>query len=325
LRKPFATGGRQADSRVRISAQLVDATTGHHVWAERYDRPLQDIFALQDEIVQKIVTTLQLQITLLEQGYLARKRTDNLEAYDYFLRGAEYCCRGMKETNAYARQMWEKATELDPAYAEAYAWLGRSYLMEWIFQWTEDPQVLEQAVTLAQKAVALDDSLPAAHLSLSQVYLWKKLHEQAIAEAEWAVALDPNDADSSEQLGLTLSFAGRPEDALGLIEKAVRSNPRAAYSLNSLGAVYYLTGWVEEAIVALKRCLARYPNFLYARLNLAAIYSELGRQEEAQTEAAAVLRLNPNFSVEKFGQIFPAKDSAVLERYLAGLRRAGLK
>src|SRR5262249_40281242 len=134
---------RRADDQVRITAQLVDATTDSHLWAERYDRPLKDIFALQDEIVQKIVTTLKLQLTLREQGILARKTTDNLEAYDAYLRGTEDYWRFTKETNAQARQMYEKAIALDPHYAAAYAYLGAAHALNWTWQWSQDPQSLE--------------------------------------------------------------------------------------------------------------------------------------------------------------------------------------
>ena len=140
---------QKADQQVRINVQLIDATTGYHVWSEHYDRPLQDIFALQDEIVQKIVTTLKLQLTLQEQGIIVRKHTDNLEAYDFFLRGKEYFWRFTKEANAQARQMFEKAVALDPQYAEAYAELGSTYSMEWTLRWNADPQTLERA--LAQR------------------------------------------------------------------------------------------------------------------------------------------------------------------------------
>ena len=137
---------QKASDQVRIVAQLIDATTGGHLWSERYDRPLTDIFALQDEIVQKIVTTLKLQLTLQEQGVLVRKRTDNLEAYDTFLRGAEYFYRFTKEGNAQARPLFEKTIELDPQYAEAYAWLGYTYLIAWIQQW--EPRPADSAASL---------------------------------------------------------------------------------------------------------------------------------------------------------------------------------
>ena len=176
---------------------------------ERYDRPLKDIFALQDEIVQKIVTTLKLQLTLWEQGFLVRKTTDNLEAYDSYLRGAESFYPLTKEANLQARQMFEKAVELDPQYAEAYARLSWTLSREWIYQWGQDPQTLEQAFALAQKAVALDDSLPRAHRVLGVVYLWKKQHEQAIAEAERAIALDPNDAEGYATVGAYSELCGK--------------------------------------------------------------------------------------------------------------------
>ena len=163
---------QKADDQVRIVAQLIDATTGGHLWSERYDRPLKDIFALQDEIVQKIVTTLKLQLTLQEQGYMVRKRTDNLEAYDTFLRGVEYFYRFTKEGNAQARQLFEKAIELDPQYAEAYAWLGSTYLAAWVRNGA-DPQTLQRAFELEQKALALDDTLPRAHIVLSWVYMFQ--------------------------------------------------------------------------------------------------------------------------------------------------------
>ncbi|MBI3304323.1 MAG: adenylate/guanylate cyclase domain-containing protein, partial [Deltaproteobacteria bacterium] len=317
---------RKADNRVRITAQLVDATRDHHLWSERYERPLQDIFVLQDEIVQKIVTTLKLQLTLREQGILIRKTTDNLEAYDYYLRGAELHQRHTKEANMQARQMSERAIELDPQYAAAYAGLGATYFREWVDQWSQDPQTLEQFFTLEQKAIALDDSLPVAHTLLGWAYVWKKQHDQAIAEGERAIALDSNNADSYVALAEVLNLAGRPQEALGLVEKAMRLNPHYPFWYSfELGVTYGQMGRYEEAIAALKRCLTRSPNFLPAHVALAGNYSRLGRDEEARAEAAEVLRLNPNFSVEVWGQRVPVKDQARLERYLAALRKAGLK
>jgi adenylate cyclase len=317
---------RRADNQVRITVQLIDATTGGHLWSERYDRPLQDIFALQDEVVQKIVTTLKLQLTLQEQGIVVRKTTDNLEAYDYYLRGREHLNRFTKETNAQARQMFEQALELDPQYAEAYAFLGLSYFREWSLQWSQDSQPLEQALALAQRAVALDDSLAQAHATLGNGYLWKKQYDQAIAEEERAIALDSNFADAYMRLGNILTFAGRPEEAIGLIEKALRLNPHSPpVYLLTLGDSYHLMGQYEEAIAAYKRALTHIPDLLPAHLNLAVVYSELGREEEARAEAAEVLRINPKYSLEVWRQRDPYKDPVVLERMFAALRKAGLK
>jgi TolB-like protein/class 3 adenylate cyclase/cytochrome c-type biogenesis protein CcmH/NrfG len=316
---------QKADDQVRVVAQLIDTTTGGHLWSQRYDRPLKDIFALQDEIVQKIVTTLKLQLTLLGQGYLARKGTDNPEAYDYFLRGLEYFNRFSKEANAQARQMYEKAIELDPKYAQAYVVLGLTYFYDWFVQWSRDSQNLERAFELAQKATALDDSLPLAHQLLGEVYLWKKQHEQALAEAERALALNPNDAGSYVALWEILTYGGQPAEGLKMIEKALRLNPHSAYYVNLLGWAYYWLGRYEEAVAAFKRAIPRSPNILVAHLGLAATYGALDREAEARAEGAEVLRISPDWSLEAPQRQLPFKDQMVIDRHNNNLRKAGLK
>jgi TolB-like protein/class 3 adenylate cyclase/Flp pilus assembly protein TadD len=264
---------QKAADQVRIVAQLVDTITGGHLWSQRYDRPLKDIFALQDEIVQKIVTTLKLQLTLWEKGSLVRKHTDNLEAYDYVLRGVEYFGRFTKEANAQARQMSEKALALDPQYAEAYAWLGQTYWMEWNQRWSADPQTLERALALAQRATALDDSLPIAHSLLSFVYAQQQQYDQAVAEGEQAIALDPNNADSYASQANVLNWAGRPEEALRAVDQAMRLNPRyPPWYLFEVGFSYRLAGRYAEAIDATKEAISRGPNFLPSYVTLADSY-----------------------------------------------------
>jgi adenylate cyclase len=317
---------RRADTQVRVIAQLVDAGTGHHLWSERYDRTLTDIFALQDEIRQKIITALRVKLTREEQERFQRAPTANLEAYDYYLRGTESYLRLTPEAHAQAREMFEKAIALDPQYAAAYAFLGFLYTVRWVLQWSQDPQTLEQGLTLAQQALALDASLSVAHRALCWTYAWKKQHDLAIDEGLKAIALDPNDADSYNMLSQALSLAGKPEEAIGFAEKAMRLNPHypSAY-ISSLGWAYGLLGRDEEAIVALRRGVALNPDWLPPHLFLAAIYSKLGREEEARTEVAEMLRINPNFSLESFRQRVPYKDPAVTERFVAALRQAGLK
>ncbi len=319
---------RKAEDQVRIATQLIDGTTGGHLWSERYDRPLKDIFALQDEIVQKIVTTLKLQLALWEQGFISvRKRTDSLEAYDYYLRGADLSNRVTKETNVQARQMFEKAIELDSQYAQAYADLSWTYYWEWFLQWSQDPQASGRAFELAQKAVALDDSLPQAHVLLGVLYQWvKRQHEQAIAEAERAVALDPNNTLALSSLGDILGFAGRPAEGIELVKKAMRLNPHyPAFFANTLGWSCLLTERYEEAVAAFKDAIARNPNFPPAHVNLAVTYSELGREVEARAEVAEVLRITPHASLEVWRRMVPFKDPAIVERLADGLRKAGLK
>jgi tetratricopeptide (TPR) repeat protein len=313
---------------VRVTTQLIDATTGGHLWSERYDRPLTDLFALQDEIRQKIVFALKVKLTPEEQARFQYAPTSNLEAYDFYLRGREFILRalyeGKKEANAQTRQMFEKAVELDPKYAGAYAGLSQTYWTEWL-QYGGPDQALEQAFALAQKAVALDDSVPLAHAALGFVYLTQKQHDQAQTEMERAIMLNPNFALGYQGLSFVLQGSGKPQEAIAAAKTAVRLDPQHLPVLNALGHAYALAGKYEEAIVIFKKILARSPDHFGAHLRLAIIYSELGQEEEAKAEGAEVLRINPNFSVERWKQRSSFIDPAVIERYAAALRKAGLK
>jgi adenylate cyclase len=323
---------RKADAQVRITAQLIDATTGYHMWSGRYDRPLKELFAVQDEIVQQLVANLRVEVMEAEFARVRRVPTENLTAYDFYLRGLQAGVRALteasKEANEQARQMYEKAVELDPTYAEAYAMLGFTYYNEFFNRWTADPaQALERAFTLAQQAVALDDSLPTPHGVLGFIFLWKKQYEQALAEVKTAMALDPNNPTTHLGLGIVLAFAGQPQEGVEFVEKALRLNPRyPANYLQNLGRAYRLAGRCEEAIAPLKRAIALSPTFIPSRVNLVVCYVELGREEEARAEATEVLRINPNYSLEEaWRHNQPFKDPAVLEHFFAAARRAGLK
>jgi adenylate cyclase len=264
---------RKADDQVRISAQLIDATTGSHQWAERYDRPLKDIFALQDEIVQKIVTNLQVEVPAAEFARVRRIPTDNLTAYDSVLRGMEAFNRLTKEANTQARQLYERAIKLDPQYAEAYSYLSWTYYLEWVWGWSQDPQTLEHALEMEQRAVTLDDSLPVAHALLGMIYALQQQYEQAITQGERAIALDPNNADTYARQAQVLSLAGRPEEALRAVEQAMRLNPRyPPWYLDELGWAASWTGRYAEAIATLKAVISQNPNLLDAYNNLAVSY-----------------------------------------------------
>jgi TolB-like protein/class 3 adenylate cyclase/Tfp pilus assembly protein PilF len=316
---------RKADDQVRITAQLVDATSGADIWSERYDRPLRDIFSLQDEIVRRIVTTLNLQLDLMQRGTDVRQTTDNLEAYDDFLRGLEYRQKGAEDGNEKARQAFEKAIGLDPKYAQAYAYLGLSY-WDWLNHWIYDPHTLDRAFRLEQQAVALDDSLPVAHMGLSETYLFKKQYDQATAEAERAIALDPNSAFGYRGLAEIMDVSGKPAEAVGLAEKAMRLDPRNRdFYLYFEGWSYTQMGRYQEAIPILKRHLASYPNSITAHMQLIVDYSELGREDEARAEAAEVLRIGPDFSLDAMKRTTPQKDQTVANRVQTDLRKAGLK
>ena len=317
---------RKAGNRVRITAQLIDATTGYHLWAERYDGQLDDIFALQDEVLQQIVAALAVKLTAGEQARVGSAPTQNLEAYDAFVRGREEYRRLVREANMQARQLFEQAIGLDPDYAEAYAFLGRTYLKEVVNQWNVDPSTIEKVFTYGQKAVELDESQPTAHETLAYALLAKKQYDEAISEARTALSYDPNFADAYVSLGEILSFAGQPAEAVPLIEQAMRLNPRYTPDyLWALGHAHKLLGNNEEAISLLKRVITRNPDHLVAHLMLAASYSETGQHAAAHAATKEILRINPNYSLAVAQGRMPYKDAEVIEHQLENLRKAGLE
>src|SRR5229473_3491755 len=293
-------GVRKAGGQVRITVQLADATTGEELWAERYDRPLRDIFALQDEIVRRIVTTLNLQLTLAQRGLLIAlipRETENLEAYDDVLRGAEYFLSYTKDGNVKARQMLEKAIELDPKYARAYATLGANYFLGWVLLLSPDSNGLERAFQLAQQAIALEDLLPPAHSLLAAIYAHNIQFDQAVTEAQRALALNPNYPTGYFMLAEVRNTMAKPWEALEAVEKAMRLDPRNRDRyLGEQGWAYTQLGRYEEAIPALKRDQAL-TNNLWSHVLLVRDYVELGQEDAAQAEATEVARrsaLNPN-------------------------------
>jgi TolB-like protein/Tfp pilus assembly protein PilF len=319
---------RKAGDRVRITAQLIDALTGRHLWAERYDRDLKDIFALQDEITMKIITELQVKLTEGERVRLWSKGTANLEAYLKLLQGREHFYRMNKEDNALARRIYDEAIALDPEYPEAYSMLGWTHYMDVWFKSSRSPrESIRQAFELAQKSIALDDSCQSAHRLLSQLYLIKRQHEKAIEEGEKAIALDPNSADGYAMFGgQVLVFSGKPEEGVLSVEKAIRLNPIApSYYFHMLGMAYRETGRYEESITACKKAIKRQPSNLFAHLILASTYSLLDRKEEARAAAAEVLRISPKFSLDYFAKTRPHIDPANTARFIDALRKAGLK
>ena len=282
---------RKAAGQVRITVQLADATTGAELWAERYDRPLRDVFKLQDEIVRKIMTTLNLQLALSQQGegVILPRSTENLEAYDDLLRGLEYFVGLTAEGNAKARAMFEKAIALDPKYAPAYALLGWNYWAGSVFGFSPDPNSgMERALQLEQTAITLDDSLPMAHTALAEIYASKGQYDQAITEAHRAIALDPNSASGYHVLSDVLNIQFKPEEALVAVDKGMRLNPRNTdYYLLDQGWAYSLLGRWKEAIVAFA-FLTRYPDLILGHTLLASDYSALGKGEAARSETAQV-------------------------------------
>lgn len=317
---------QKARDRVRITAQLIDATTGHHLWADNYDRDLQDIFALQDEITLKIMTTMQVKLTEGEQARLWEGDTTNIHAFDKFYQGHEYFNSVTKQDTARARQLFKEAIKQDPDYAQAYAGLAATHLRDSEFGWSKSPQKsIERAIRLAKKTLVLNDSMDFAYGLLGHIYLINRQYEKAIAAGRRAIALNPNGAHAHAWLGNFLCFAKRPEEGLALLKKAIRLNPIPPnWYLVNMAMAYRMLGRFEEALEVSKQALQLNPDDLSGHLSLAITYGLLDREAEARKAAAEVLKIDPDFSIEYFAKTVPIKDPADRKRLISALRKAGL-
>ena len=315
---------QRASKKLRVNAQLIDATSGHHVWAERYDRQLKDLFAVQDEIVGTIVANLAVKIDAEERARVMRKDTESLEAYDYLLRGWEYYSRFTRSTNMQARRMFESAIERDPLYATAYVGLGQTHLRAFGYGWTEfSHQAMQRAHDLAQKALSLDETNASAHALLGAVYRFRMQYDLAIEEYDRAIELNPNYADSHAERGAIMNYIGQTGKAVEALETALRFNPRMGPSdYMQLGLAYYLQRQYDDAVGILERGLSWYPNNVFIHIPLAAAYAQAGRLREAERVVATVRRLHPFFEVDNYGTAFINPEDRA--KIADGLRKAGL-
>ena len=317
---------RKSQENVRVTAQLIDALKGHHLWADRWDRKLKDVFTIQDEITMKITTAMQAKLTSKEQARIVAKGTKNLDAYLKISEAREHLMRFNPESNDRARQLGEEAIDMDPQYGLAYAVLGKTHLLDvWLGASTSPKQSIVQAIGLIHKAIDLDESLGEAHGMLGFLYTMTGQYEKGIVEAEKAVALEPNSDLAHHYLGLTLRFAGRPNDAIPAIKKAIRFNPFAPGTyMYSLGLAYLFSGQYDQALEECKKATTREPDNLGAQLSLTVVYGLSGRDEEARATAQEVLRINPTFSLEQFSRSLVYKSHADKDRFIDALRKAGL-
>jgi len=319
---------QKSRDRVRITAQLIDAMTGRHIWSENYDRELKDIFALQDEITIKIMTAMRVELTEGEQArHWIKWETDNLKAFDKNYQGIGFMRRGTKQDNDTARQLFEEAIAFDPKFVYPYMNLGLTHFWDARFGWSGSPaKSLQRAFELAQKALAMEESIDVAHSLLASIYLVMRQHDKAIAEGERAVALNPNGAFAYMVLAAIVGCAGKWEESVLYAKQSMRLNPFPEFGdYWILGRAYFMTGQFDEAIVALRKALQMNPNFLPAHIFLAAYYSSLGRDAEATASAKEVLRINPKFTIESYAKTLPYKDKADIDREVDALRKAGLK
>jgi len=319
---------RRTGDRVRITAQLTDAVTAHHVWAERYDRRLEDIFAVQDEITREIVAALDVRLLRGEQAITWRRSLRKPEALDAYYRGLDALNKITREANVEAARCFEQVVQLERDSPLGYLGTAWTHLSASRYGWSDSaPKSLQQAAELARKALALDESCADAHALLGYYHLLSLAHDQAIASGERAVALNPNHADNVANLGCTYAVSGRPGDAVTAMRRAMRLCPTyPAWYLNILGFAHYQSGEYEDAERILRLALEREPAYTDCRLILAGVHQARGRADEARREAAEVLRHEPGFRLKQIeARLVIVKDRDLLARFLDMLRQLGLE
>jgi adenylate cyclase len=322
---------RQSGDRVRITARRIDAVAGAHRWAERYDRELHDVFAVQDEVARAIVAILAAHVKRAETEPVLLKPPAAWKAYEYYLRGAEafflHVNRRTKASLYDARRLLEQSLAIDPGYARAAAMLSWTRLNAYTGPFDSDylsPAALDRALELAETAVHFDPRLPQARAQLGQVLLYKGQHDDAIAEFERALALNPNFIDHRHAMALT--YAGQPARAIEVLEANTRLDPfqPLTHSIGWLGLANYSLKRYGEAVRLFRECVSRLPNLQWPHHMLAGAYAQAGQLEEARKEAAEVLRINPGFTIQGWKRLCVYKDPKDTEHRLDGLRKAGL-
>jgi adenylate cyclase len=318
---------RKAGNRVRISAQLIDAPSGHHLWARRYDRDLSDIFALQDEITERIVASIEPELNRAEQERASRKQPESLDAWDHSLRALWHLNRMTKDDNAEACRLLQKAMELDPKWGGAVSLLALCQSFVGWLGWAEDP-ARQSAVILpiATQAVALDEGDWLAHATLGMAYVWARQHERGADELERAIDLNPSAARAYHFLGFTLAMSGRPGDAIAELNTALRldpSDPLISHTLAALGLSHFLLRKFEDAILFAGKALRADPGNVRAHHRLVASLGHLGRIEEASAALRELLRWQPDFSKGYIDAAYPFKNPEHHDLILEGLRKAG--
>ena len=317
---------QRSGDRLRITAQLIDALTVHHLWAESYDRELKDIFALQDEITKRIVTAVDAKLLVGEEAPKRARGTENLGAFLKTLEARYYTGGSSREGLARARQLLDEAIALDPTYPHAYYVLGTIHMLEALSGFSRNPrESLELSNKMLRKANELDGSLAMARAQVGYNMTLLRRYDEAVVEVERAYELAPNDNTVRFFYGNVLGYIGRAQEAIPILQGVIREYPRPPNPrLRALALAQREAERYEEAIETLKRAVARDPDDIIAQVSLATCYGIMGREEEAHTAAKEVLRLNPKFSIGSDLRINALKDPAAKKRAAQALRKAGL-
>jgi TolB-like protein/Tfp pilus assembly protein PilF len=316
---------RKAGEQIRITAQLTDALTGRHLWAERYDRNPRDIFIVQDEITTHIITALQVKLTEGEQAFAFSKGSKNLDAFMKVMEARYLFAQSTIKGFNRGKKLAEEAISLDPNYAPAYRMLAMANLGDIWLGFSRNPQEsLKKSIELHKKAIALDNSFALGHTGLGYALMMARKYDEAILHAEKGLELEPNSADVVYAYANVLLYTAM--ESIPFFERAIRLNPKPPNTyLRHYAVALRDTGRYEEAIAQLKKAIEREPRDIMSYIVLASTYGMAGREEEAQASAAEVLKINPRFSLEQFAKIHPYKDPAIKDRYIESLRKAGLK
>ncbi len=311
---------RKMGNRIRITVQLIEAPTGNHLWSERYDRSIDDLFELQDEVTRTIVATLIGRVEDAEIKGTVRKHPANLAAYYSLLRGIEHLRAYGDDDNRQARELFEHAISLDPRFALAHAYFALALLIEHGFDYAPD-SIKDRALDSARTAVRLDPRESRCHQFLGQAYLLRGEYDLALTHFERTSALNPNDANATAHRGYALAIVGRAEEGIGLIRHAMRLNPlHPDWYWDNLAIAQYTARHYEEALDSNRQSGGR--ESFWCNAQMAACYAQLGRLDEARERAAEVLRLKPNFHF--LSQTLHHKNPADAEHWVEGMRKAGL-
>ena len=316
---------RKSGNRIRITAQLIDAKDGAHVWAERYDRAIDDIFAIQDEITLVLATEMQVKLTEGEQARLRYTTTHNVEAWTYWVQGlASFRQAVTKENNASALLCWEKALALDPASTALNAMLGFIHCLDARFGWWDDRETaIIKARAYADRALQLDPNNAEGYIALGLLCWLREQYDEAVFNARKAVQLAPGSADVAELASFILTPSGYPEEGLVLLQKAITLSPNhPPMYLGSLGNAYRLSGQMDEAIAAFETYNARSPGF--GLVDLVIAYQENGQADKAKDAAKRLLSARRDFTIAAWLKTQFRRDRALLEADVAALRAAGL-
>jgi adenylate cyclase len=322
---------RKAGNRVRITAQVVEAASGNHLWAERYDRDLKDIFALQDEMAQTIVGAVEPELSAAEREHAARKPPESLDAWETYQRGLWHLWSFTRDDNAETQRVLRRAQEFDPSFATAYAFESYSHYLDAMLGFSEAPdESLAAALTAAKRALALDDKDPVAYFALGRVYMMHGKHDASVAELETAISLNPSFAMAYHGLGSALMLSGRLEEAAEALDKAIRLSPRdpVLWGMMCFRSVTCSLLQQYEAAAEWGRRAAHEPRAAkggyWAYAVLASALGNLGQAAEAREALGEALRQKPDLSLTYLEKTLPTKEPGGLDPYLAGLRKAGL-